>query len=82
MDDHEWRERISIKTTVCHGRPCIKGRRVMVSVVIDNLASGESHESIRRGFNIDEEDIQAALHFAAELARDRFAVLPTGTPGR
>jgi uncharacterized protein (DUF433 family) len=52
----------------------------MVSVVIDNLAAGESHESIRSGYNIVEEDIQAALHYAAELARDRFAVLPAGTP--
>jgi uncharacterized protein (DUF433 family) len=51
----------------------------MVSVIMDNLAAGENHESIRRGHEIEEEDIQAALHFAAELARDRFAVLPTGT---
>lgn len=52
----------------------------MVSVVIDNLAAGESHESIRQGYHIEDEDIQAALHFAAELARDRFAVLPAGAP--
>jgi uncharacterized protein (DUF433 family) len=52
----------------------------MVSVVIDNLAAGESHESIIRGYNIDEEDIQAALHYVAELARDRFVTLPIGTP--
>jgi len=48
----------------------------MVSVVIDNLAAGESHESIQQGYHIEEEDIQAALHYAAELARDRFAALP------
>jgi uncharacterized protein (DUF433 family) len=76
----DWRDRISIDPQVCHGKPCIKGTRVMVSVVIDNLAAGESHESIVRGYNIEEEDIQAALHYAAELARDRFAVLPIGTP--
>jgi uncharacterized protein (DUF433 family) len=76
----DWLDRISIDPQVCHGKPCIKGTRVMVSVVIDNLAEGESHESIRRGYNIEDEDIQAALHYAAELARDRFAVLPAGTP--
>lgn len=76
----DWRDRISVDQNVCHGKPCIKGSRVMVSVVMDNLAEGESHESIRRGYNIEEEDIQAALHYAAELARDRFAILPTGTP--
>ena len=75
-----WRDRISIDPNVCHGKACIKGTRVMVSVVLDNLAAGESHESISRGYNIDEQDIQASLHFAAELARDRFALLPAGTP--
>lgn len=72
----DWRDRISIDPRVCHGKPCIKGTRVMVSVVMDNLAAGENHESIRRGYHIEEEDIQAALHYAAELARDRFAFLP------
>lgn len=76
----EWRDRISVDPQVCHGKPCIAGTRVMVSVVIDNLAAGESHESIRQGYHIEDEDIQAALHFAAELARDRFAVLPAGAP--
>lgn len=76
----DWRDRINVDVNICHGKPCIKGTRVMVSVVLDNLAAGESHESIRRGYNIAEEDIQAALHYAAELARDRFAVLPAGTP--
>ena len=76
----DWRARISVDPKVCHGKPCIKGTRVMVSVVMDNLAAGESHESIRRGYDLEEQDIQAALHYAAELARDRFAVLPSGTP--
>ena len=75
----DWRDRITIDQQVCHGKPCILGTRVMVSVVLDNLAAGESHESITRGYNIEEADIQAALHYAAELARDRFAVLPAGT---
>jgi len=74
----DWRERISVDPSVCHGKPCSKGTRVMVSVVIDNLAAGESHESIGQGDNIEEEDIQSALHYVAELARDRFAVLPLG----
>ncbi len=76
----EWQDRISINPQVCHGQPCISGTRVLVSVIIDNLAAGESHESIRHGYNIDDADIQAALHYAAELARDRFAILPI--PGR
>lgn len=48
----------------------------MVSVIIDNLAAGETNESIIRGYNVEEEDIQAALHYAADLARDRVIALP------
>jgi uncharacterized protein (DUF433 family) len=71
-----WQERITSDATVCHGKPCIKGTRVMVSAIIDNLAAGESRESIKRGYNIEEEDIQAALRYAADLARDRVLALP------
>ncbi len=70
-------DRISIDPNVCHGAACIKGIRVMVSVILDNLAAGESHEEIKRGYEIAEEDIQAALRYAAELARDR--LLPPAT---
>lgn len=71
-----WQERIATDPNVCHGTPCIKGTRVMVSVIIDNLAAGENHESIKQGYNIDEDDILAALHYAANLARDRVVALP------
>lgn len=74
-----WQERINSDPKVCHGKPCIKGTRVMVSVIIDNLAAGESHDVIIRGYNIEEEDIQAALRYAADLARDRVVALPIGT---
>jgi uncharacterized protein (DUF433 family) len=43
----------------------------MVSVILDNLAAGESHEEIMRGYHIEREDIEAAMHYAAELARER-----------
>ena len=75
-----WKDRISVDPNICHGKPCIKGTRVMVSVILDNLAAGESHASIIRGYNVTEEDIQAALHYAADLARDRVVPLPTGVP--
>ena len=42
----DWRERIAINPEICHGKACIKGTRVMVSVILDNLAEGESYESI------------------------------------
>ena len=50
----------------------------MVAVIIDNLAAGETEESIIRGFHLEKEDIQAALRYAADLARDRVVALPSG----
>lgn len=67
-----WRERISVDPAVCHGKACVAGTRVMVSVVLDNLAAGESHESILRSYpSLRTEDVQAVIAYAAELARER-----------
>ena len=65
-----WQDRITADPVVCHGKACIKGTRVMVSVVIDNLATGESPEEIVRGYHLEREDIEAAFAYAAELARE------------
>ena len=72
----DWRERISADPNICHGRVCIKGTRIIVSVILDNLAAGESVEAIMRGYHLEAEDIEAALHYAAEIARDRIISLP------
>lgn len=48
----------------------------MVSVILDNLADGETTESIKQGYQIEDEDVQAALQYAAELARDRVLSIP------
>jgi uncharacterized protein (DUF433 family) len=55
MNELAWRERISIKPTVCHGKPCIciKRTRIMVSIILDYLSAGETREAIRgRAFEI------------------------------
>jgi len=75
-----WRERINVDPSVCHGKPCIKGTRIMVSVVLDNLAAGESVERILKNYpTLKPEDIQAALLYAAELARERVVPLPAAS---
>lgn len=71
-----WQDRITVNPNVCHGKPCIKGTRVMVSVVLANVAVGEPFETIMSGYHIEREDIQASLYFAADLAQDRFLPLP------
>ena len=73
----EWRDRITINPAVCHGKACIRGTRVMVSVILDNLAAGVPHEEIIDSYpSVQEADIQAALAYAAELAREGTADLP------
>jgi uncharacterized protein (DUF433 family) len=71
-----WQDRISVDPNVCHGKPCIKGTRVLVSVVLADVAVGEPFEAIMRGYHIEREDIQAALFYAADLAQDRYVPLP------
>ena len=74
-----WRDRISTNPHICHGKACITGTRVMVSVILDNLAAGESVENIMHGYHVEREDIQAVLHYAADLARDRvLSLAPEG----
>ena len=73
----EWQDRISVDPTICHGKACIRGTRVMVSVILDNLAAGVLHQEILTSYpSIRDADIQAALAYAAELAREGIADLP------
>lgn len=73
----DWQERVTVDPSICHGRACIKGTRIMVSVVLDNLAANIQPEEILNGYpSLSREDIQAAVLYAAELARERVIVLP------
>lgn len=72
-----WRNRIIIDPRICHGRACIKGTRIMVSVILDNLAAGLSYDEIIASYpSLGLEDIQAAMSYAAELARERVILMP------
>lgn len=67
-----WRERITVDPLVCHGKACIKGTRIMVSVILDNLAEGISEEEILRSYpSLSSKDIRATIAYAAELSRER-----------
>jgi uncharacterized protein (DUF433 family) len=75
----DWRERITVDPAVCHGQACIKGTRVMVAVVLDNLAAGVQTDEILHSYpSVKAEDVQAAMAYAADLARERMVPLPTG----
>jgi uncharacterized protein (DUF433 family) len=71
-------DRISINPQVCFGKPCIKGTRIWVSLILDFLASGESESQIRATYpQLQPEDIRAALAYAAEIARERIVPVPS-----
>lgn len=72
-----WKERITVDPAVCHGKACIKGTRVMVSVILDNLADGISEAEILKSYpTLKQEDIKAAIAYAAELSRERMVSVP------
>jgi uncharacterized protein (DUF433 family) len=67
MDYMDWQRRISIDPDVSHGKPCIKGTRIMVSVVLDYLKAGESMETILHQYpTLAAEDVRAALAYAGQ----------------
>ena len=71
MEQKELLKRISIDQEICHGKACIKGTRIMVSVILDNLAEGMNVEEILKDYpTLEKEDIQAALEYAALLAKE------------
>ncbi len=73
----EWSDHISVDPEVCHGRACIKGTRVMVSVILDNLAEGATAEEIIKSYpSLTREAIQAAISYAAQLSHERVLTLP------
>lgn len=73
----DWKDRVSVDPAVCHGTACIKGTRVPVAVILDNLAAGLSEADILASYpSLAKEDIQAAMAYAAALARERVVELP------
>lgn len=72
-----WQDHIVVNPTVCHGKACVKGTRIMVSVILDNLAVGLSADEILKSYpSLNREAIQAAITYAAELARERVVAMP------
>jgi len=70
-------DRISIDPNVCFGRPCIRGTRIWVSLVLDLLSSGMTADEIRADYpQLADVDILAAIAYGAEAARERIIPVP------
>ena len=64
----DWREYITVDPEICHGKACIAGTRVLVTTVLDNLASGLDPDEIKKSYpSVSREAVQAAICFAAAL---------------
>ncbi|MCL5072766.1 MAG: DUF433 domain-containing protein [Actinobacteria bacterium] len=72
-------ERISVDPQICHGKACIKGTRIMVTAILDNLAAGISPEEILESYpTLGPDDIKAAIAYGAELAKERIMRIGAG----
>ncbi len=72
----DWRDHITVDPEVCHGKACIAGTRVLVSTVLDNLASGLDSEEITSSYpSVSRDAVRAAISYAAALANERVVSL-------
>ena len=70
-------DRITVDPNICHGKACIAGTRIPVSVILDNLSSGSTYDEIINAYpSITSEDIRAALKYATLLTRERVISIP------
>jgi uncharacterized protein (DUF433 family) len=79
MTKKELLSRISIDPNICFGKPCIRGHRIWVSLILDFLASGMTAQEILREYpGLEEADILACIAYGAEMARERYFEIPVG----
>jgi len=68
-------DRISVDPKICHGKPCIKGTRIPVYIILELLAADTSPNEILREYpHLTKEDIKAAINYAARLATEEISV--------
>lgn len=79
MTHEQLLERIVSDPAICHGKPCIRGHRIWVSLVIDLLADGMTVEQIVQQYpGLEPDDIRACIAYAAEMTRERILVSTRG----
>ena len=77
---HALLQRIRIDPNICFGKPCIRGTRIWVSLILDQLAEGVTFEEVVSNYpRLTRDDILAAIAYGAEAARERVIPVPTET---
>jgi uncharacterized protein (DUF433 family) len=78
MTKKELLSRISIDPNICFGKPCIRGHRIWVSLILDHLAAGRTFDEILGDYpGLDRDDILACIAYGAEMSRERYVEIPT-----
>jgi len=73
----KWQDYVTVDPEICHGKACIKGTRIPVSVILDNLAEGLSFEEMVASYpSLTKEAIRAAIAYAAKLTREEIISIP------
>ena len=81
MNRQEILKRIRIDPRICGGKPCLRGHRIWVSLILDFLASGSTFDEIMANYpGIEIDDIRACIAYGAEMSRERYIELPAETP--
>jgi len=79
MTREELLARISINPEICFGKPCIRGHRIWVSLILDFLASGTTIQEILEDYpQLEEADVLACIAYGAEMSRERYVEIPLG----
>ena len=74
---HELLKRITVDPDQCFGKPCIRGHRIWVSLILDMLADGMTMEDVIENYpDLEREDILACIAYGSEMARERFVEIP------
>jgi uncharacterized protein (DUF433 family) len=72
----DWKKEISLNPNICNGKACIKGTRVLISVILDCLAEGMTEEEILSEYpSLRKGDSLIAIKYAASLAREEIIPL-------
>ena len=81
MTREELLQRISISPNICFGKPCIRGHRIWVSLILDLLAAGTSIEEILDQYpGVTREDVLACIAYGSEMSRERYVDIPVAKP--
>jgi uncharacterized protein (DUF433 family) len=76
MERAELLVRITVDPKVCFGKPCIRGHRIWVSLILDLLASGMNVEDVLREYpTLEEPDVRACIAYGAEMSRERYVAV-------